>query len=387
MRRADDGSLILDKGLVPSKTRRIRVRVKMNDKVTGTSNPVKSASSDDESIEGRILQARDTLFEEELFYELVREARILGPYGVSTRQNLIRFPVSEEQEVMLDLADADQESDEATDESHEHDVLADSIGHSIRILLTFSHRQNLYRRTQPPPPLSQRRRHTPEYLLLRPVLVYLQHNSHVRWFESFLKDMYRLLKSAGVDCDYTATPFASVDLQHKTRFPKVETLIHAFFAPLESTFSGTLVTPKSSFKARIRTNVLGHPFGTNHEIFMNMPHHSDIQAPARMGLGHEAAAVLTHFIMLDVVSAISLHRPQGCLAWEAAYPHHGELLTTSPTTGGQKKKMKFTLARNEMTVQVSGIRGAGVNGSQTWKSDQTSQQPSLMEFVADVSKE
>jgi mediator of RNA polymerase II transcription subunit 17, fungi type len=57
LRRADDGSLILDKGLVPSKTRRIRVRVKMNDKVTGTSNPAKSASSDDQSIEGRILQA------------------------------------------------------------------------------------------------------------------------------------------------------------------------------------------------------------------------------------------------------------------------------------------------------------------------------------------
>ena len=120
---------------------------------------------------------------------------------------------------------------------------------------------------------------------------------------------------------------------------------------------------------------------------MNMPHHSDIQAPARMGLGHEAAAVLTHFIMLDVVSAISLHRPQGCLAWEAAYPHHGELLTTSPTTGEQKKKMKVTLARNAMTVQVSGVRGVGVDGSQTWKSDQTQPQPSLMEFVADVSKE
>jgi hypothetical protein len=131
------------------------------------------------------MHARDTLYEEELFYELVREARMLGPYGVTTRQNLIRFPVSEEQEVMLDLVDADQE-DEATDESH--DVLANSIGHSIRILLTFAHRQNLYRRTQPPPPISQRRRHTPEYLLLRPVLVYLQHNSHVRWFESFLKE-------------------------------------------------------------------------------------------------------------------------------------------------------------------------------------------------------
>ena len=398
LRRADDGSLILDKGLVPSKSRRIRVRVKVNDRVTGCSKSTRSTTDGEESIESRILQARDTVYEEELFHELVREARIMGGQGVTTRQNLIRFAVSEEQEIMLDLADTDLESfSEDTDviDSHEDDVLADAIAHSTRILLSYAHRQNLHRRTQPPPPLSQKRRHTPEYQLLRPILAYLQHRSHVQWLESFIKDMYGVLKSAGVDCDHSANLFSSVNPQRKNHsLPKVEALVQGFLVPLESTISGSLITPKSPFRVRIRTSLVSPPFGTNYDISMTMPQHPGIQPPARVGLRSEAAAIITHFLMLDVVSAVSSYRPppgvDGHLMWQAAYPHHGELLTVSPTSGEHKKKMKVTLTRGEMTLDVSYARAADGTSkhSQTWKADPTvPQQPGLMKFVADVSKE
>lgn len=398
LRRADDGSLILDKGLVPSKSRRVRVRVKANNLVTGCSKSTRSTADGEESIETRILQARDTVYEEELFHELVREARIMGSQGVTTRQNLIRFAVSEEQEIMLDLADTDLESfSEDTDMigSHEDDVLADAIAHATRILLSYAHRQNLHRRTQPPPPLSQKRRHTPEYQLLRPILAYLQHRSHVQWLESFIKDMYGVLKAAGVECDHTANLFSPVNAQRKNHtLPKVEGLVQGFLVPLESTISGSLITPQSPFRVRIRTSLVTPPFGTNYDISMTMPQHPGIQPPARVGLRNEAAAILTHFMMLDVVSAVSSYRPQpaadGHLTWQAAYPHHGELLTVSPTTGEHKKKMKVTLARGEMTLHVSHVRAADGTStcSQTWKADPIApQQPGLMEFVADVSKE
>lgn len=395
LRRADDGSLILDKGLIPSKARRIRVRVKDHDRFTGCSKPSKSASSE-ESIESRILQARDTVFEEELFHELVREARIVAGQGVTTRQNLIRFAVSDEQEVMLDLVDVDQERPEDVDmeQSHEDDALADAIAHSIRILLTHAHRQNLRRRTQPPPPLSQKRRHTPEYHLLRPVIAYLEHCSHARWLESFLQNLYQVMKSAGISCEYTATPFASMNLLRKNRsLPVVESLVQGFLMPLESTCSGSLATPQSSFKVRIRTNLSAPPFGTNYDIATNLPRYPEIQPPPRVGLRDEAAATVIHFMMLDVVSAISLYRPpawtNGASTWEAAYPHHGELLTVSPTTG-EHRKMKIALERDAMTLLVHHGRGAnGANTrSQAWKSDPSQPpQPSLMEFVSDVSKE
>lgn len=399
LRRAEDGSLILDKGLVPSKARKMRVRVRTSNQINGCTKPAKYTSNE-ESIEGRILQARDTLYEEELFHELMREARVMNGQGVTTRQNLIRLAVSEEQEIMLDLVDVDQEASEAssddvaTEYSHEDDVLADAIAHSIRILLSYAHRQNLRRRTQPPPPLSQKRRHTPEYYLLRPVLAYLEHRSHVRWLESFLHDIDRVMESAGISCDCIAAPFASVNLQRKDlSLSKVEALVQAFLVPLESTFSGSLVTPQSSFQVRIRTNLSAPPFGTNYGISMNLPHNPGIQPPPRVGLRDEAAAIITHFMMLDVVSSISLRRPplgeaNGVSTWEAAYPHHGELLTVSPATGERAKTMKVSLARDEMTIQVHNnhVVDKASTRSQTWKSDPASPaQPSLTDFIADVS--
>ncbi|PYH89291.1 RNA polymerase II mediator complex component SRB4 [Aspergillus ellipticus CBS 707.79] len=403
LRRADDGSLILDKGLAPQKTRTVRVRVKHHDKFTGCSK-VPGSSPAVDSIESRILQARDTVYEEELFHELVREARIMGSQGVTTRQNLVRFPISEEQEVLLDLVDADQDTDDSKMESTEHDVLADALSHSIRILLAYAHRQNLRRRTQPPPPLSQKRRHTPEYQLLRPIMAYLQHSSHVRSLETFMTDIYQVLQVAGLKCEFQAAPFSSVHLSRvHPSIPKVEGLVQQFLMPFESTFSGNLATPQSSFKVRIRTNPAAPPFGTLYDISVNLPQYPDVQPPSRIGSQREAAAALTHFAMLDIVSAIATHgtklskeRPRkDTLAWESPFPHHGELLALSDDDRGHK--LIVSLSQNELMVETfprSGPEGlrwspgdpSPAVHSQTWKLDQTGS-ASLIDFITEVSRE
>ncbi|KAE8383826.1 mediator of RNA polymerase II transcription subunit 17 [Aspergillus bertholletiae] len=408
LRRTNDGSLILDKGLIPLKARTVRVRVRSGSQITGCSKH-RPASDNNESIESRILQARDTVYEEELFHELVREARILGSQGVTTRQNLVQFPVSEGQEVLLDLVDDDQMSPEdETAQSNEHAVVADALAHAIRILLAYAHRQNLRRRTQLPPPLTPKRRQTPEYQLLRPVMAYLQHSSHVRWLESLLNDMDRILKSAGITCDFTATPFSSLSLQRAVDgLPKVEALVQEFLFPYESIFSAQLVTRQSSFQVKVRTNVTTPPLGTHYEVSVNLPQYPDVRPPNRIGLQHEVASVITHFVLLDILTAITQSKGSPVhasgkqdtsrqLTWEAAYPHNGELLALSST--GQCKKMKVSLSRHELTVRAHSVRGIDGVGkltadktpamsSQTWKSDGTPGQLSLMDFIAEVSKE
>ncbi|PYI11065.1 hypothetical protein BO78DRAFT_334076 [Aspergillus sclerotiicarbonarius CBS 121057] len=406
LRRSDNGSLRLDKGLAPQKTRTVRVRVKHRGQLTGCSK-LPESPPDTAPVERRILQARDTVYEEELFHELMREARIMGSQGVTTRQNLVRLPISEEQEVLLDLVDVDAPADDVEMESTEHNALANALSHSIRILLAYAHRQNLRRRTQPPPALSNKRRHTPEYQLLRPVMAYLQHSAHVRWLESFLNDIYRVLRAAGLQCEFHAVPFSSVSLPRMhPAVPKVEGLVQQFLMPFESTFSGNLVTPQSSFRVKIRTNPVAPPFGTQYDISVDLPHHPDVQPPSRVGLQSDAAAALTHVFKLDIVSAIAAHGSKsvqdstrkgdpGLLTWEAAYPHHGELLALS--TSGRSKKLKVTLSREELTVQTYSMRGIEGHGqaagtkppsnSKTWRSNQTGSQPSLMDFVAEVSRE
>ncbi|GIK07633.1 RNA polymerase II mediator complex subunit [Aspergillus viridinutans] len=405
LRRSEDGALILDKGLVPTKAKTVRVRVKDRGIITGCSKPYRSAAQDPDSIEGRILQARDTLYEEELFHELFREARIMGSQGVTTRQNLVQFPVSKEQDILLDLVDPDQDTyvDGEETKSEGHNVLADALAHSIRILLCYAHRQNLRRRTQPPPPLSPKRRHIPEYQLLRPIMAYLQHSFHVRWLETFMKDVYGVLQSAGLSCSFTATPYSSVNLFNIDRsVPKVEGLIRQFLMPLESTFSADLLTPQSSFKVKTRTNLSVPPFGTHFEISLNLPHYPDVHPPNRIGLHDQAATIITHFIMLDIVAAIeSQTSPASSIAkteaksvsWEATYPHHGELLAVS---NGKQKKTKVILSRDELVVQTYDVQGAERYSratpettpalqTHTWKAGPTTA-PSLMEYVATVSQ-
>lgn len=419
LRRGPDGCLVLDKGLVPPHPRAVRVRVKDRGQFTGSSTLYKPTPNATEPIESRILRARDTLYEEELFHELMREARVLAGRGIITRQNSIQLSGSDEREILIDLMDIEQDTcpDECEMHSHQHDHLADAISLAVHILLAFAHRQNLHRRTQTPPPLSQKRRHNPEYQLLRPIVAYLQHTSHVAWLDSFLQDTYDVLKTAKLDCEYACIPFSSVGLARKDLpVPTVEALAEEFLRPLESTFSGTLTTPCNSFKVNIRTNFFPPFFGTNYDIQVDLPQYPQVQPPSRIGLRDEAAAVIIHVIMLDLVSAISSYRPYMAkaasqegkdeetskpLTWEPTYPHHGELLGSSPTHQ-QNKKLKVGLSRAELTLQAYSVRGTeGHNDghnrstaltrpevrSSTWKRDQPSpEQLSMMDFVAEVSK-
>lgn len=391
------------------------MRVKDHGRLTGSSTLHKPIFSAEASIEGRILQARDTLFEEELFHELVREARTMAGNGVTMRRDSIQVSGADEQEILVDLVDADHLPDEAeVPLTNEDNCLANAISYAIHILLSFSHRQNHHRRMQLPPPLTTRRRHTPEYQLLRPIIACLQHTSHVSWLESFLQDIYAILKLAGLSCEYKSAHFSSVNLARKDRpMPKLETLAEEFLRPLESTFSGTLTTSRNSFKVNVRTNLFPPFFGTHYDIEINLPEYPRVQPPSRIGLRDEAAAVITQVIMLDLVTAVSLHRPHlpnlvaqdgttpemgKFLTWQPAYPHHGELLASSPTLK-HNRKLKVSFSRTELTLCSYYIRGSErysrstadtgpQTHSHTWKRDSSGvEQTTMMEFVTEVSKE
>ncbi|KAJ5584013.1 uncharacterized protein N7459_003813 [Penicillium hispanicum] len=410
LRRADNGSLILDKGLVPAGVRYVRVRVRQGSLTSSSTRPTESASGDAESVEHRILQARDSVFEEELFHELVREARAMASCGVTTRQNLIQIPASDDIDILLDLIDADDDHVHLEQDTSGPDgLLAEGFAHSIRILLAFAHRQNLRRRTQVPPPLTPKRRASPEYHLLRPALAYLQHLSQVRWLESFLNEIGGVLRSSGLDAPAsTSTAFSSRALQFAPSTPTLEALVIKSLTPIESVFRGNLLTPGGFFAITVRTSLSSPPFGTNFEVSFNFPAFSDLKSPGRLGLRDEVTAAIIHLLLLDVVSRISSQelpamKPDSesegptSRAWIAAYPHLGELLLSS-SDPEKHKKMKVTLSRHELSLStymvrsIDGIgRGAQEQRSQhaethTWKSpspsaSEANEHPSMMEFV------
>ena len=356
----------MDKGLVPSKARYVRVRVEQDGRISGCSKPIYPTLNGEETIEGRILQARDTVFEEELFHELVREARAIASFGVTTRQNLIQIPASDDLEILLDLVDVDENNlqpDQGI--SQQGNSLAEGLAHTIRILLAYAHRQSLRRRTLPPPPLIPKKRSVPEHQLLRPALAYIQHMSHVRWLKSLLNDLFGVLQSAKLNPPAHTAEIFSIRQGQKSHAPTVEALVGDFLTPYESTFKGELLAPRGSFSISIRTNLSLPPYGTSFDVSFDMPKYPDLRSPGRLSHKEEVEAAITHLLLLDVVFAISSEsfktKPENTdkQIWEAVYPQHGELLLSPDPlkrTDSPKRKMKIALSRHELSFEIYTVR-------------------------------
>ncbi|KXG48501.1 Mediator complex, subunit Med17 [Penicillium griseofulvum] len=407
LRRAEDGALLLDEGLVPSKARYVRVRVIQDGRLSGSSKPTRSAFDGDGTIEDRILQARDTVYEDELFHELVREARAIASFGVTTRQNLIQIPASDNLEILLDLVDTDENAlQPQQDISQQGSCLAEGLAHTIRILLAYAHRQNLRRRTLLPLPLTPKTRSIPEHQLIRPALAYIKHMSDVRWLQSLLNDLFGVLQSANLNPPaYTAKIFSTGRLTSPA--PTVETIVGQFLTPLLSTFNGKILTPRGSFSISIHTNLSSPPFGTIFDVSFNMPKYPDLGSPGKLSHREEVEAAITHLLLLDVVFTISSKngspksesdKDQAKCTWEAIYPQHGELLL-SPSKSEKRKKMKIDLSRQVLSLEIYTVRcidgtGRGKcehpsyhSAPRTWKSSPIAglpNQPSLMDFVSTV---
>jgi mediator of RNA polymerase II transcription subunit 17 len=399
----------------------VRVRVKKDNKLIGSSQLSQFVAAADDSIEKRILQARDTLFEEELFHELNREARILASSGVTTHLNLIQFEYDEGEEILLDLVDLDDmpEETESTQRTQDHDTIAEATAYSLRILLSYAHRQNLQRRTQFPPPLTPQRRPTPQYQLLRPILSYLQHDSHVQSLQSFLRDIYRVLKSAGLQSHYTGAVFSSLKLSRKSNTSTVESLVGRFLEPLETKFSGTMANQTSIFNVRVHTNrpdssLRSSTLGTEYEFSIRLPNFPYTQPPSRMGLKSEVESLLIHLTTVDLTTFITSVSSRNAantsppekqpLVWEAPFAHYGEVIATAPGSN-QAKKLCVHLSRRELSLRTSWLERSesvesGIEEEEdevnvqrpvgkllyTWKIDDGAQK-TLEDVIADVSRD
>lgn len=417
LRRADHGRLTLDRGLVPYRPRAVRVRVRNGGNVTGGSrfSTFVTRCEKDDPIEKRILQARDTLFEEELFHEVNRESRILASSGVTTRQNQVQFSVSEDQEVILDLIDID-DVDESISVPHipEHDVLADSVSHALHILLSYAHRLNYRRRTQFPPPLTKTPRSTPEYRLLRPVIALIRHNAYVHRIGTYLRNTHQVLNSAGIDTTYTPQPFLSLNFTHKIAqaLPTIDNLLADLLAPLESQFSATLANQGSSFTVTARTSSRDPLLSTEYEFSIHLPDYPHTQPPARLGLQDEVEELITHLVRLDLCSYISRistkHMKASALysskndsssllqttdsqpgIWTTTFPHTGELSAVVP---GKRvaKKLVIDLSSKKLILRTGWV-GSPIESMETlyeWNSlAEGGKRRNFEEVVLDALKE
>lgn len=385
--------MILDSRAQVSQPQTVRIRVQENNRTVGLSVPVNATAHDSNPLETHIHQARDTLFEEELFYELNREARILLRHGVQTRRNQILFSVNDTQQILIDLVGADEavfDSDLAPGSSSANE-LSGAISSSLRILLTHAHRKNYRRRTQIPPALTAKKRPTPEYLILRPMINYLQHRSHFQWLTSFIDGITNVLKSAGLECTYSAAPLSSMkrpipQAAQNANIPLVETLVDKFLWPQESYITGTFLSPACGYTIRIKTDLSPSAPGIEFEVSTNLTCFPRQKTPLRFGGRDDIREFLVYLFTLDVVHAIpslggtkpnpALNLPDkpdqqqmpefdmcdseedpvpkstepNVPIWELTFPERGEL-TAFSATGQRTKKLRIEIDSEKLLVR------------------------------------
>ena len=156
------------RGVRAGRYRRLRVRILQKGAPVATSTEKLQDNEQGSAIARQILQARDSIFDEELHMEIHREARALLSQDLRCKGSKVLMPFEGDKQVEVDLVDSEQPDGEPRLGSH---VAADAILIALRLLLSQAHRLNLRNRSQVPPPLrGEGTRPRPVYAILKPIV-------------------------------------------------------------------------------------------------------------------------------------------------------------------------------------------------------------------------
>lgn len=253
MRRSDDGSVELDLGRLGGVSEGLVVTYEKDGKVVGRSVP-RRRTGDDPSLESRVLEARNTIFSQELWHELTRESRTLAAYGVRLEGSRLTCKIDQSSTIAVELLPLTScpEPDDTMPESS----TAEMMSASLHLLLGYAHRYNELMRTRPIPPHVSRSRGQQTYALLRPIIARMTSILSIQSCTRYVGDLTKALQKAGVAASFTLhTPQLSA-VEASASGPNqpsgAQTLVRNMLQPLEFTVK-LVILPEFSLTIRGRT--------------------------------------------------------------------------------------------------------------------------------------
>ena len=270
-----NGQLRLDQNIATARRWSVQISTFQNGKLTSLSRPPPPVSTDI-NLATTVADLRRSLFEEELFFEIGREARTIANQGVSMVEKTITAEITNGQIMQIKLVGLDEQSAEGelTD-----NTFADGILLCLRGLLSKGHEKSLARRSQPPPPLVPKIPPVPEHALLRPLLTRLRHQALVSTLQDYAEALKATMETAGLSfgTKYSST----VPLKP----PGSQMSYHALFldtmlAPADSSFEIVFPTGRKR-EVRMRTHLAPPTFGTVFTI-SSVGYNSKTVTPQRM---------------------------------------------------------------------------------------------------------
>lgn len=269
MRRGDDGSVELDCGRMLGAPQRLLVTLEKNGRIVGQSSLPRPLPQE-APLEDRVLEARNTIFAQELWHEINREGRLLQAYGVRLEDSALSCSLHDGLRVVFGLQPLERLVEEGASESLPEDYRAESLSAALHQLLTYAHRTNNQRRTRPVSKNRVQSKTTPPYPLLRPVLAHLQHETSTQDATRFISDLTSVLQAAGITSALFRLHEPPISLNSaEARGSHSEGLIEALFGPLELQYELS-ITPEARLLVHCRT-VMANAIATTYHIHLLPP--------------------------------------------------------------------------------------------------------------------
>lgn len=194
LRRADDGSVKLELGRRGGGSRRIRVRILENDKVVGQSS-LPDPLPENATLVDRVKDARNTIFAQELWHEINREARTLGGRNVRMSRSSVTYAMSPTSTMSVELASLEEENaKDTTGSPRPKDDVAETLSLALALQLSHAHKINERRRED----RNAVQNSAPVYSLLGPIVSWFEHERNIAQFIQHLLSYSKALRSAGL---------------------------------------------------------------------------------------------------------------------------------------------------------------------------------------------
>ncbi|OLN85716.1 Mediator of RNA polymerase II transcription subunit 17 [Colletotrichum chlorophyti] len=277
LRRGEDGTALLQHGRVGAGCQRLAVTVSRSGEPTGRL-AIAASVPDSALLQDRVLEARNTIFAQELWHELHREAHSLASYGVRVTNSAITFNPSSGPSLTLELETLEDSAttvDELPDNS-----LAESTHLGLHILLSHAHRLNELQRLRPAPPHMRRHQAQNQYNLLRPIIAKILHDRSIEQATTFAGDLIRILQKVGIKAasfTLSTPPFPTAELKNtsggSSNRPNASQALTSMLTSAADFQLELTLTPTSRIQIRGRTFL--HPLTTTQFQVQLLPNLAD----------------------------------------------------------------------------------------------------------------
>ncbi|TRX90013.1 hypothetical protein FHL15_009114 [Xylaria flabelliformis] len=200
--RNDDGTIKLGVGKIGGGTQRIRITVK-NKKggIIIDQSPLPGRIPDDAPLKDRVREARNTIFHQELWYELNREARVLLAHDVYYDGAAITWRQSPDAEFIFTIEDLEEQDD--TNANFSEGIRSSTAAYCfLQFLLFQSHRQNYHKRTSLSPSARQTDSNNATYNILRSFISRFEYFRNSADFDGHLDKLVHVLRHAGISTSF-----------------------------------------------------------------------------------------------------------------------------------------------------------------------------------------